>query len=109
MGESSSHVNVRMPGLRSGPGSQYIYSRDLEQLVVEWHDFGDDVPYESANKLVLNEDQQRQLAFILGAPEGISMLSLAERLAERFDSYFDVRAFLDENHLSYSHEVDFTP
>jgi len=98
-----------MPGLRSGPGSQYIYERDPEELVVEWYDHGESVPYESANRLLLGPTERAVLALSLGLPEGVSTHELAHALAWRFDSYFEVRSYLDEQHLAYRHEVDFQP
>jgi hypothetical protein len=44
------------------PGSHSAYARADGQLVVEWYDFGDDAPYESANLLVFDGQGQAQLA-----------------------------------------------
>jgi hypothetical protein len=80
-----------------------------EDLVVDWYDFGDDVPYESGNKLLFDVNSCRQLKLALGLPQGNQVEQLAQRVASSFDSYFDIREFADHRRIPYRHEVDFFP
>jgi hypothetical protein len=82
---------------------------DGEELVVDWYDFGDDVPYESGNKLLFDGNGCRQLRLALGLRQGKETEKLAQRVATRFDSYFEVRQFVDQRGIPYRHEVDFFP
>ena len=92
----------------SGRGES-IKIGDDGQIVVEWYDFGDDVPYESANMLLFDEKSWRQLAGAIGCADGIDALALAEAVAERFGSYFAIRDYVDSAGLPYEREVDFNP
>ena len=49
------------------------------------------------------------LAAALGLATESSAGSILSALAERFDSYFAIRAFVDARAVSYRHEVDFQP
>ncbi len=89
-----------------GVGSHQAYV-DGEELVVDWYDFGDDVPYESGNKLFFGANSCRQLKLALGLRQGKGTEELAQRVASEFDSYFDVRKFADRRGIPYRHEVDF--
>jgi predicted DNA-binding WGR domain protein len=96
----------RMP-LR--PGSHSAYVRADGRLVVEWYDFGDDAPYESANLLVFDDQGQAQLAAALDLPAETRAQGLAEAVAARFQSYFEVKAFATDQQLRFASEVDFQP
>lgn len=82
---------------------------DGQELVVDWYDFGEDVPYESGNKLFFDANGCRRLKLALGLPEAGEAEELARRVASSFSSYFDVRRFADQRGISYRHEVDFFP
>jgi hypothetical protein len=91
-----------------GAGSHRVDVTDDHCLVVEWYDFGDDVPYESANILTFSTADQEALAEAMGLP-GVTLGDLQSAVAERFASYWDVRAFCDQHHVPYRHDVDFMP
>ena len=100
-----SEVRHRLRG--SGRGAEYAYLRGGD-LVVEWYDFGDDAPYESANLLILDGTGQRALAAAMGAdaaPPG----DLAAKVAAEFASWFELRAFLDAWGITARSETDFQP
>lgn len=90
----------------TGRGAHTIYLRPTGELVVDWYDFGEDAPYESANMIVMTAKQQVALARTLGLALG-GPAELARTIADRFNSYFAVRAYLDAKKLPYDHEVDF--
>ena len=90
------------------PGSHTAYARGSD-LVVEWYDFGEDAPYESANLLIFDRATQLKLAELIRADPALSPHGLASKIAARFDSYFDVKAFAAERGLPYGIEVDFEP
>lgn len=95
----------RMP---TRPGSHTVYLEG-EDLVVDWYDYGEHAPYESVNKLIFDQQQQAPLLDALGLPEDLAPVELARSLAERFSSYFAVRAFANAQGLTYRHKVDFHP
>jgi hypothetical protein len=92
----------------AGPGSHFIYTDEKGRFVIEWYDFGKDVPYESANMLILGDSELAALADRLGH-SGAGAQQIADELAERFTSYFTIRAYLDGAGLKYRHEVDSMP
>jgi hypothetical protein len=90
------------------PGAHAAYARRGE-LVVEWYDFGEDAPYESANLIVFDAAAQRELAGRLGADPAIGADELAALVASRFGSYFEARQFAADHAIAFRAEVDFTP
>lgn len=90
------------------PGSHVSYARGRD-LVVEWYDFGNHAPYESANMLVFDQDAQDMLAKAIGADLSLPVDMLATRVAARFASYFEVQQFAVERHIPFRKEVDFQP
>ncbi|HEY3951659.1 hypothetical protein [Phenylobacterium sp.] len=78
-------------------------------LVVEWYDFGEAAPYESANLLIFGAEAQAALARRLALEPLPSTDALAQAVAGRFGSYFAVRAFADAEGIAYRHAVDFSP
>jgi hypothetical protein len=90
------------------PGSHVVYARGPE-LVVEWYDFGDHAPYESANLLIFDRPAQHTLMALTDAPSNSTPHDFASRLAARFESYFDVKAFAEANGIPFATEVDFNP
>ena len=95
----------RMTGWR---GSHVAYARGCD-LVVEWYDFGEHVPYESANLLVFAPPAQRQLAEAMGAPKNLAPQEIASRIPARFECYFDVKDFAEGHAIPFETEIDFWP
>jgi hypothetical protein len=93
----------------SGPGSQFIHIDERGRFVVEWYDFGAGVPYESANMLIFGDSELAAFAQHLGLDPGSDAQQIATELANRFNSYFAIRRYLDDAGLRYRHEVDFQP
>jgi hypothetical protein len=91
------------------PGAHGAYVRANGALVVEWYDFGDHAPYESATLLVFDAVAQTGLARALGLPADLSAQQLAAVVAERFASYFDVLRYAEDKGLAFVREVDFQP
>ena len=117
-GNQTSNV-VRMPDGDGGylgdrhqmsarPGSHSTYARGSE-VVVEWYDFGDHVPYESANLLAFDRPAQHAIIAELKFPAGLAPDTLAGRLALFFDSYFDVKRFAEARGIPFATEIDFQP
>lgn len=90
------------------PGSHTAYARGSD-LVVEWYDFGDHAPYESANLLIFDRTTQIALARLMGVDKSLSPHDLANKVAVRFDSYFQVKAFAETHGLVFATEIDFHP
>jgi hypothetical protein len=90
------------------PGSHVAYARGSD-VVVEWYDFGDHAPYESANLLVFARPAQYQLAEGLRATEDLAPHEIASRLAAHFKSYFEVKAFAEQHAIPFATETDFWP
>jgi len=99
--------HYRMVG-SSASGSHVVYARDPD-LVVEWYDFDDDAPYESANLLIFDRPAQHRLMALLEIPPASTPHSLASDLAARFKSYFEVKGFAEANAIPFVSEVDFCP
>jgi hypothetical protein len=95
--------------LEARPGSHTVYQCDDGTVVVEWYDFGDHAPYESANLLIFDNDGQIGLGQALGLPDGTSRDGLMRALGDRFKSYFQIREFVDAASIAYEHKVDFWP
>jgi hypothetical protein len=100
------------PGTRhrlpSRPGAHVAYAEGSD-LIVEWYDFGDHAPYESANLLIFRRLAQEALAAALDAPRPAAPDALAARIAARFASYFDVKAFAEARGIRFTSKVDFRP
>ena len=101
-----------VPGQRfpmpTEPGSHVAYARGSD-LVVEWYDFGEHAPYESANLLIFNRPAQQQLARAIGLAECPSPHDLAYEVAHVFKSYFAVKTFATKRGIAFGTEVDFQP
>jgi hypothetical protein len=89
-------------------GSHAAYARGSD-LVVEWHDFGPHAPYESANLLIFDRPAQWRLAEAIGFNRSLKPHDLAYRVALKFDSYFEVKAFAEQHAIPFAAEVDFQP
>jgi hypothetical protein len=90
------------------PGSHVAYARGSD-LVVEWYDFGDHAPYESANLMIFDRATQHRLAELLCVDRALSPHELANKVAARFESYFEVREFAGKQGLGFATETDFQP
>ena len=91
------------------PGSHTAYMREPGELVVEWYDFGDHAPYESANLIIFDPSAQTELRRALGlSPHGNSDDLLAQ-LPSRFASYFEVKKFAAGHAIAFRAETDFQP
>jgi hypothetical protein len=109
-------MEAYMPRERLGPvsgnicGSHSVYFDEDGRLTVEWYDHGPEVPYESANMLVFDTEQQRLLADALKIPTADrSNTHLLAALQNRFQSYFQVQDFCKERALGFTKIVDFWP
>ncbi len=101
-----------VPGQRypmpAKPGSHVAYARGSD-LVVEWYDFGEDAPYESANLLIFDRPAQQQLALGIRLAECPSSHDLADEVAHKFKSYFAVKSFATKRGIAFETKVDFQP
>jgi hypothetical protein len=88
----------------SGSGTHSVWMDAAGRLVVEWYDFGPDSPYESANLILFDAAEQRALAAALRV-EG----ALPETLAARFSTWFEVKAFAQDEGIPFESTVDFQP
>jgi hypothetical protein len=95
----------RMP---AKPGSHVTYARGSD-LVVEWYDFGDHAPYESASLLIFGRAAQRLLAATIDVDPTLSPHLLSSEVASHFHSYFEVKEFATERGIPFETEVDFMP
>lgn len=92
----------------SGFGSHQAYV-DGDDLVIDWYDFGDDVPYESGNKLLFDIAGCEAICSGLDLDPPLRGEELAEHLANRFDSYLEIRTFVDSLGIPYRRETNFWP
>ena len=86
-------------------GWHSAYRRADGALAVEWLEYQDPAPYDHATKIVFNEDQETRLGEALGTDRQ----GVISTLAERFTTYWAVRAFADAHAVDYQAEVDFLP
>jgi hypothetical protein len=101
------HIGDRYP-MPAKPGSHVVYARGPD-LVVEWYDFGDDAPYESANLLVFDRPAQLSLIALLEELPNQTPHGFAAELAARFHSYFEIKDFAEANGIPFATETDFYP
>ena len=100
----------RLPLASDFGGSGSVYFDDEGNLIAEWYDFGPHAPYESANMLVFDTEQQRALADALEIPAtDQSADDILSALRQRFPSYFEVRSFCEKLGLRYTKNVNFWP
>lgn len=91
-------------------GSHSVYFDEEALLTVEWYDHGPHAPYESANMLIFDIEQQGALADALEIPAGErSIEHLMSTIQQRFPSYFEVSGFCQKLGLQYTKKVNFWP
>ena len=79
-------------------------------LTIEWYDFGEDAPYESANMLSFNLEQQRGLAEAIGhAPGSGDRAAFLVAIQARFSTYWQVRELAETCEIGFRKSVDFQP
>lgn len=93
----------------TGRGAHSARYDEAGDLVVEWHDFGEDAPYESANMIRFDAASQDALAGALDSAAPPAGAALLAALAARFRTYFEIRAFADAQAIPFVAEVDFRP
>jgi len=92
-----------------GSGAHAIWFDEAGKLVAEWHDFGEDAPYESANMIRFDAASQDALAAALDSAAPLAGEALLHALAARFRTYFEIRAFALAQAIPFDAEVDFRP
>ncbi|HEY1605642.1 MAG TPA: hypothetical protein VGF77_08575 [Allosphingosinicella sp.] len=92
--------------LREKGHSAYIRK---DGLVVEWYDFGEDAPYESANMIVFDAGARAALARSLGLAEDVADEPLLRCIERLFPSWFEAKAFAQREGIAFRSEVDFMP
>jgi hypothetical protein len=98
---------VRLRG--TGRGAHSLRYDGAGALVAEWHDFGEDAPYESANMIRFDAASQDALAGALDSAAPPAGGAPIDALAARFRSYFEIRAFAEAEAIPFEAEVDFRP
>jgi hypothetical protein len=93
--------------LGRGAGSHFAYYTDDGQLVIEWYNFGEDAPYESADMISFGEDSQSKIADRLGCAKG--HIQLLKSLAASFTTYWAIKKWVRAERIAYVHSVDFMP
>ena len=86
--------------------SAYVRKDDL---IIEWYDFGDDAPYESAYLIVFDAPGRAALARSLGLAEDADDAALLTRIARSFPSWFEAKSFAQREGVPFRSEVDFMP
>lgn len=86
-----------------------IFTVENGMVVVEWYSFGEDVAYEFAVQVRLDQTGQTQIATALDLPDTPAPETLMHILKERFGSYFAVRKFADANGVPYELRRDMQP
>ena len=102
-------TRLRLRGTSGGGGAHSAWYDEAGKLVVSWHDFGPDAPYESANMIRFDAASQDALAGALDSAAPPAGEGLLQALAARFRSYFEVRAFASAQAIPFEAEVDFRP
>jgi hypothetical protein len=78
-------------------------------LVIEWYDFGDDAPYESANMIVFDAAARAALARSLGLAGDAEDSTLLTCIERSFPSWFEAKSFAQREAIAFKSEVDFMP
>ena len=95
--------------LPSACGAHQVKLDENNNVVVDWYDLGEDVPYESANTLVFYPSAQSKLWAALGLHGSATPRALVNALSGRFSSYWEIKAFADHVDAPYEKTVDFSP
>ena len=88
-------------------GWHSVYRGEDGELVVEWVEYRDPAPYDHVTRLVFSSEEEAALRGSLGVSDAETSTPAA--LAERFATYWAVRAHADAHALSYATDVDFQP
>lgn len=107
-GTDAAAEGARRYNMSATRGSHVTYVRAAD-LVVEWYDFGEHAPYESANLLIFGPAAQQAFALALGLQGVTGKEDLAETIADRFSGYFDVERFAELHAIAFERETDFEP
>ena len=105
MGDEQSE-KVELSGSRTS-GWHSAYRRSDHQLVIEWLEYQDPAPYDHATKIIFTAEQELALMRSYGLTDAAGSKTAA--LADRFTTYWAVRAYADQHSLAYASEVDFHP
>ena len=90
-------------------GHSAYFSQD-GSLTIEWYDFGDDAPYESANMMSFDVDQQRALAEAIGHASSLGdRAAFLAAIQARFSTYWQVRELAETFKIAFAKSVDFQP
>ena len=92
--------------LRENGHSAYVRE---DGLVIEWYDFGEDAPYESANMIVFDAAARAALAQSLGLAEDADDSALLACIERSFPSWFEAKSFAEREGIAFTSEVDFMP
>jgi len=76
-------------------------------LVVEWEEYRDPAPYDHADTLSFSAEQEAALRVALQLAESEKPTTVA--LAERFQTYWEIRDFAEAHGVAFAHHVDFSP
>lgn len=95
--------------MSSDPSRGQIFTVEDGIVVVEYYHFGEDVLYEFAEQVRLDQTGQVQMAKALGLTGVIDPQVLAQVLKDKFVTYYAVRDFADGNGVGYQHSRDFSP
>jgi hypothetical protein len=86
-----------------------IFTVEDDVVVVEYYHFGEDVAYEFAVQVRLDEDGQAKMATALGLPDPPTPDTLLKLLKDRFRTHDAVRAYADANDVPYELKRDMQP
>ncbi len=91
------------------PGHSAYFNQD-GSLTIEWYDFGEDAPYESANMLTFDGRQWRALSDAIGnSPAPPDPATVLAALQARFATYWEVLEFANTCKIGFVKSVDFQP
>lgn len=93
----------------TGRGAHAIWHDEAGRLIAEWHDFGEDAPYETSHRIRFDAAAQDALAGALDSAAPPAGDALLDALAARFRSYFEISAFAEAEAIPFEIEIDFLP
>jgi hypothetical protein len=107
LGQPRARLRGPEPQAGRSPGAHSAYFESDGTLIIEWYNFGEFAPYESADMLSFSEAAQEELAIRLGCET--EQVEILRWLAERFTTYWAVKEWATTEGLVFSHSVDFMP